>query len=34
MNRLIPRVPLAAPGRRASIRWQTLPVTSLSPQVI
>ena len=34
MNRLIPRVPAAAPGRRASTRWQVFSVTSLSPQVM
>ena len=34
MNRLMPRVPGAPSGRRASTRWQTLPLKSLSPQVM
>ncbi|MNP83675.1 hypothetical protein D3C76_1826920 [compost metagenome] len=34
MKRLMPRVPGAPSGRRASTRWQTFAVTSLSPQVM
>ena len=34
MKRLIPFVPFGAPGSRASTRWHTFEVTSLSPQVM
>ncbi len=34
MNSEMPRVPGAASGSRASTRWQTLAVMSLSPQVM